>query len=85
MNAEQIRSGNDGLEGTMDEFQSATQRMENAFQLGKEQLMELEQRAIECSKQAAQTADKYVREKPWQAVGIAAAAGLVIGLLIRRR
>ena len=30
-------------------------------------------------------ADDYVRDHPWQAVGIAALAGIAIGLLISRR
>jgi len=38
---------------------------------------------------AATAADRYVHEKPWQAVGIAAAAaavvGLIAGMLISRR
>jgi ElaB/YqjD/DUF883 family membrane-anchored ribosome-binding protein len=34
--------------------------------------------------QAADVTDQYVQENPWRAVGIAAAAGLLIGLLIRR-
>jgi len=29
--------------------------------------------------------DAYVREQPWQAVGIAAAAGLLIGFLVAKR
>lgn len=36
------------------------------------------------AKQAVYRADDYVREKPWQGVGIGAAAGLVLGLLLRR-
>ena len=34
---------------------------------------------------AAKTADDFVKENPWQAVGISALAGLVIGILISRR
>jgi ElaB/YqjD/DUF883 family membrane-anchored ribosome-binding protein len=34
--------------------------------------------------QAADVTDQYVHENPWRAVGIAAAAGVLIGLLIRR-
>ena len=30
-------------------------------------------------------ADDYVREKPWQGIGVGAAAGLVLGLLLARR
>jgi ElaB/YqjD/DUF883 family membrane-anchored ribosome-binding protein len=37
------------------------------------------------SKDAMTAADRYVRDRPWQAVGIAAAAGLVVGFLSRRR
>jgi ElaB/YqjD/DUF883 family membrane-anchored ribosome-binding protein len=34
---------------------------------------------------AASTADDYVRESPWQAVGIAALVGAVVGMLAARR
>jgi len=37
------------------------------------------------AKNAMAAGDGYVREQPWQAVGIAAAAGLVVGFLIARR
>ncbi|OAT34090.1 ElaB family protein [Buttiauxella brennerae ATCC 51605] len=37
------------------------------------------------AKQAVYRADDYVREKPWQGVGVGAAAGLVLGLLLARR
>lgn len=36
-------------------------------------------------REAAASTDEYVREHPWQAVGMAAGAGLLIGLLISRR
>ena len=34
---------------------------------------------------AAKATEDYVRANPWQAVGIAAAAGLVLGILATRR
>lgn len=34
---------------------------------------------------AADATDGYVRHNPWQALGAAAAAGLVVGFLLRRR
>ena len=37
------------------------------------------------AKQAVYRADDYVHEKPWQGVGVGAAAGLVLGLLLARR
>jgi ElaB/YqjD/DUF883 family membrane-anchored ribosome-binding protein len=33
----------------------------------------------------ADTADDYVRESPWQAIGIAALVGAVVGILATRR
>jgi ElaB/YqjD/DUF883 family membrane-anchored ribosome-binding protein len=58
------------------------------------------QRAVESTKQSlaegadvirqhaqnvASTADDYVRESPWQAIGIAALVGAVVGVLAARR
>jgi len=34
---------------------------------------------------AASTADDYVRDSPWQAVGIAALVGAIVGILATRR
>jgi ElaB/YqjD/DUF883 family membrane-anchored ribosome-binding protein len=34
---------------------------------------------------AAQTTSTYVHDRPWQSIGLAAGAGLIIGLLINRR
>jgi ElaB/YqjD/DUF883 family membrane-anchored ribosome-binding protein len=37
------------------------------------------------AQQAASSADDYVRDSPWQAVGIAALVGAVVGILATRR
>ena len=37
------------------------------------------------TRQAVQTTDDYVHERPWQAIGIGAALGVLVGLLIARR
>ncbi|WP_330982548.1 MULTISPECIES: stress response protein ElaB [Enterobacterales] len=37
------------------------------------------------AKQAVTRADDYVHEKPWQGIGVGAAVGLVLGLLLARR
>lgn len=44
-----------------------------------------EQQVRREARQAAATADEYVHDNPWQAVGVAAGVGLLIGLLIGRR
>ena len=86
MNADQVRQNSDeGFDATVDQFESARERVQNAFEQGKEQWMQVQEQALEYSREAAEQTDKFVREKPWQAVGIAAAIGLVAGLLIRRR
>jgi ElaB/YqjD/DUF883 family membrane-anchored ribosome-binding protein len=48
-------------------------------------LQELEGQAIDRAKEAARATDDYVHEHPWQAIGIAAAVGVVVGLLMNRR
>ena len=37
------------------------------------------------SRQAAHATDGFVHERPWQAIGIGAALGVLVGLLIARR
>jgi ElaB/YqjD/DUF883 family membrane-anchored ribosome-binding protein len=37
------------------------------------------------AKNAFEASDRYVRDQPWEAIGIAAIAGLAIGLLVGRR
>jgi len=51
----------------------------------KERVIDAQHEAIERAKEAAGATDDYVHEHPWQAVGVAAAIGLVIGVLIGRR
>jgi len=41
--------------------------------------------AGESAREAAREIDEQVRRNPWAAVGIAAAAGLVLGLLLGRK
>ena len=60
------------------------QRIEQSLNEGKRSLAEAEDVVFDTGKEAAKAADIYVRENPWNAVGIAAGIGLVLGLLIRR-
>jgi ElaB/YqjD/DUF883 family membrane-anchored ribosome-binding protein len=46
---------------------------------------EVQSMAVEKSKVAAQSTDEFVQTNPWKAVGIAAGAGLIVGLLLSRR
>jgi len=63
----------------------ARQKIEQSLVEGKKALADAETTLVKKSKECAEIADDYVRENPWNAVGIAASVGLVIGLLIRNR
>ncbi len=64
---------------------AARARAEESVRAAKKRIGELEEDLIARTKEMADSADTYVRENPWQAVGIAAAAGLLLGLLMSRR
>jgi ElaB/YqjD/DUF883 family membrane-anchored ribosome-binding protein len=51
----------------------------------KTRLVEIESVAVEKAKVAAKKTDEFVQEHPWQAVGVGAAVGLLIGFLAARR
>ena len=61
------------------------ERIQDRLVRAREQLSTVQASAVERAKAAGQAADHYVHDKPWQAVGIAAAVGVVVGLLIGRR
>ena len=50
----------------------------------KENLSNLEGSLSDKAKVVAESADEFVHRSPWEAVGVAAGLGLLIGLLIRR-
>ena len=63
----------------------ARERIQASLASAKIKLSDAERAAMEKAKEAAKVTDEYVRDNPWQAVGVAAAAGFVLGLLIGRR
>ncbi len=62
----------------------ARQRIEQSLEERKKTLSDAEDVFLDKTKEAAEIADEYVHRNPWSAVGIAAAFGVVLGLLIRR-
>jgi ElaB/YqjD/DUF883 family membrane-anchored ribosome-binding protein len=70
---------------TGDRVQEIRARAEESVRTAKVRLAELEGQALERARALAGDADQYVRGNPWQAVGIAAGIGLVLGLLMSRR
>ena len=70
---------------TGDKVQEIRSRAEETVRNAKARLAGVEEQAIERARVLAGDADEYVRGNPWQAVAIAAGAGLLIGLLMSRR
>lgn len=60
-------------------------RIQERLSQAKARLSEIEQTVIVKGKAAAAATDNFVHEHPWKAVGIAALAGLAVGILISRR
>jgi ElaB/YqjD/DUF883 family membrane-anchored ribosome-binding protein len=70
---------------TGEKLDEARARAEESLRHAKERLAAVEQEALERARVLAGETDEYVRGNPWQAVGVAAAAGLVLGLRLSRR
>jgi len=70
---------------TGDELKAAKAKFERSLTSAKEGLINLEETVVEKTKVAAKATDEYVKENPWKSVGLGAAVGVVIGMLIARK
>jgi ElaB/YqjD/DUF883 family membrane-anchored ribosome-binding protein len=55
------------------------------MEAARRRLHDIEQSAIRRGEEALHSTEDYARRNPWQAMGIAAGVGLVIGVLLARR
>ena len=80
-----VSEAQDLLKTVKDEGASKIDEMKSKvatqYDAAREKFGEIQATVQEGAKQAMTTTDEYVRSNPWRAVGIAAAAGAVIGLL----
>ncbi len=60
-------------------------QVESKLRAAKLKLQDMQDDAMDRAKATARATDEYVRDNPWQALGVAAALGVLIGLLIGRR
>jgi ElaB/YqjD/DUF883 family membrane-anchored ribosome-binding protein len=74
-----------GSQMTGDELAAARAKFERTLSGAKADLIRIEETVIQRTKEAAKATDEYVTENPWKAVGVGAAAGILIGMLIARR
>lgn len=66
-------------------YQNARARFESTLSSARDELATLEERVMTGTRDAFDSADHYVQQNPWQAVGAGALAGLLIGLVLGRR
>ncbi|HLX23534.1 MAG TPA: DUF883 family protein [Usitatibacter sp.] len=67
------------------QFDAARERARSTIASARQTLGELQKNVQDSARMAIDTTDGYVRSNPWQAVGISAAVGAVVGFLISRR
>jgi ElaB/YqjD/DUF883 family membrane-anchored ribosome-binding protein len=60
-------------------------QVETKLRTAKAKLQDMQDDAMDRAKATARATDEYVRDNPWQALGVAAALGVLVGLLIGRR
>ena len=70
---------------TGDKLMAARAKVEESLQVARARLAEAQNAVVAKTKAAAKATDVYVHENPWNAVGIAATVGLLIGILLGRR
>ncbi len=64
---------------------AAWERLSAQISAAKAELRRLEDQAIVKAKRAARVTDEVVHEHPYAAMGVAAAVGVLLGMLIARR
>jgi ElaB/YqjD/DUF883 family membrane-anchored ribosome-binding protein len=63
----------------------ARARIQESVDAAKMRLAGLSTATVDQARAAARATDDFVHEQPWKAVGIGAAVGVIIGMLISRR
>ncbi len=61
------------------------ERLGARLRVAKDRVVDLEHAMLDKTKAAARATDDFVHDQPWKAVGVAAALGLALGVLIGRR
>jgi len=70
---------------TGEKIQEVRARAEESLRRAQARINEIEEQALKRAREVADVTKEYVRENPWQSVGIAAGIGLLVGLLLSRR
>ena len=81
--AEEILRATAGVAG--EKMVDLRERIRERLRDAKLRIADAEAALVDKTKAAARATDDYVNENPWQAVGIAAGIGLLLGIIIGRR
>ena len=81
--AEEILRATAGVAG--EKMADLRERIGERLQDAKLRIADAEAVLLDRTRAAAHATDDYVNDNPWQAVGIAAGVGLLLGLIIGRR
>lgn len=68
-----------------EKMNEARAKIRESLEAAKSRLHEAERKARQHGEDALHATEDFTRRNPWQAMGIAAAVGLVIGVLLARR
>jgi ElaB/YqjD/DUF883 family membrane-anchored ribosome-binding protein len=64
---------------------AARVKIQESLDVAKGKLARVGEAGVDKAKEAARATDDFVHEHPWKAVGIGAAIGCIVGMLISRR
>ena len=81
--AEEILRATAGVAG--EKMTDLRERIGERLRDAKLRIADAEAALVDKTKAAARATDDYVNDNPWQAVGIAAGVGLLLGIIIGRR
>jgi len=70
---------------TGEKIQEVRARAEESLRQARTRLNAVEDEALQKAREVADATEGYVRENPWQSLGMAAGVGLLVGLLLSRR
>ena len=70
---------------TGDKIASVRAKAEESLKTAKARIAEEGKEVMDKAKSAAKSTDEFVKANPWQAGGVGAVAGFLLGLLISRR
>ena len=68
-----------------EKVQEVRARAKESLAAARERLSSIEKSAMHRARAAVDGSNEYVHENPWTAIGVAASAGFLIGLLLSRR